>query len=121
MTYPSAVRRNVGLPPPLIRADRSEAIEVLPEALVRQSTGTGEGRAEARDSPVVRTSGQTFGRLHEYASAGADDVVFDWPTPADDETLWALAGPTREALRADTTDRAGSSRSTKEQPPSTRG
>jgi alkanesulfonate monooxygenase SsuD/methylene tetrahydromethanopterin reductase-like flavin-dependent oxidoreductase (luciferase family) len=97
---PSSVRRTVGLPPPLIRADRSQAVEVLVDALVRHGTGADDARAAAEDSPLVGPLDQVLDRLREYAAAGAEEVMFDWPSPSDDETLMALAGPMREALRA---------------------
>jgi alkanesulfonate monooxygenase SsuD/methylene tetrahydromethanopterin reductase-like flavin-dependent oxidoreductase (luciferase family) len=97
---PSSVRRTVGLPPPLIRADRSQAVEVLVDALVRHGTGADDARAAAEDSPLVGPLDQVLDRLREYAAAGAEEVMFDWPSPSDDETLVALAGPIREALKA---------------------
>lgn len=96
---PSSVRRTVGLPPPLIRADRSEAVEVLVDTLVHQGTGADDARAAAESSPLVGPSDQVLDRLREYAVAGAEEVMFDWPLPSDDQTLVALAGPITEALR----------------------
>jgi len=88
---------------------------------------TGSRTDELGDEVMEGRARTSVGRLDdphglgEYASAGAEEVVFDWPTPADDETLLALAGPIRDALQAHTTDRVGSSLSTKEQHSSTRG
>lgn len=101
---PSSVRRTVGLPPPLIRARRGEAVEVLTEALVHQGSVHDDAHAAAEGSPFVGPGEQILDRLREYSAAGADEVMFDWPTPSDDETLLALAGPIREALEAQGVD-----------------
>jgi len=96
---PSSVRRTVGLPPPLIRARRVDAIAALTELLVHQGSGPREALTAAEDSPLVGTVEQVAARLRAYVHAGATEVVFDWPTPSDEETLLALAGPVRRALR----------------------
>lgn len=95
---PAEVRRSVGLPPPLIRADRREAVGTLAEALTRHGLERAEAMAAAESSPLVGPPEQITERLRAYAAAGAEEVMFDWPTPSDDETLQALAGPVREAL-----------------------
>ncbi|MFV2062848.1 MAG: LLM class flavin-dependent oxidoreductase, partial [Chloroflexota bacterium] len=97
---PAEVRRTVGLPPPLIRAKRSEAIGVLTETLVHQGSDPDIARAAAQESAFVGPPERIVERLREYSAAGADEVIFDWPTPSDDETLSALAGPIRAALSA---------------------
>jgi alkanesulfonate monooxygenase SsuD/methylene tetrahydromethanopterin reductase-like flavin-dependent oxidoreductase (luciferase family) len=95
---PSSVSRTVGLPPPLIRPQRESAVPVLTELLVRHGLPRGDATAAAEGSPLVGTAEQVTGRLLEYADAGAEEVIFDWPTPSDEATLEALAGPVREGL-----------------------
>lgn len=97
---PADVGRTVGLPPPLIRADRSEAVETLAQSLVRHGTDAGVALAAAQASPLVGPLEQVTERLREYVVAGVQEVMFDWPTPSDEETLEALAGPIRGALDA---------------------
>ncbi len=88
---PSAVRRTVGLPPPLIRRDRDVAVAALADLLGHHGLGRDEAAAAAEASPMVGTAAQIEGRLREYRDAGAEEAIFDWPTPADRETLLALA------------------------------
>jgi alkanesulfonate monooxygenase SsuD/methylene tetrahydromethanopterin reductase-like flavin-dependent oxidoreductase (luciferase family) len=95
---PAAVRRTVGLPPPLIRGSRAHAVDALAALLVRHGLPARDARDAADASPLVGTVEQIAGRLREYRSAGATEVMFDWPLPSDDETLEALAGPVRAQL-----------------------
>jgi alkanesulfonate monooxygenase SsuD/methylene tetrahydromethanopterin reductase-like flavin-dependent oxidoreductase (luciferase family) len=97
---PGSVRRTVGLPPPLVRARRSDAVAVLAGLLERHGLPGADARAAAESSPLVGTVDAVAARLREYRAAGAVEVMFDWPLPSDDETLVALAGPVREALAA---------------------
>lgn len=95
---PASVHRTVGLPPPLIRSRRSDAVAALAGLLEEHGLPPAEAHAAADGSALVGTAEQVAARLREYAAAGAREVVFDWPTPSDDETLEALAGPVRELL-----------------------
>lgn len=95
---PTAIRRSVGLPPPLVRRQRGAAVEALTDALVRQGSTPGEAREAAAGSALVGSAEDVLERLRAYAAAGAEEVIFDWPTPSDEETLQALAGPIRTAL-----------------------
>ena len=96
---PDEVFRTVGVPPPLIRESRAEAVEVLAGTLVRHGMPSGEARTAAAGSEVVGPPGQVAEALARYAGAGAAQVVFDWPPPFDGETLDALAVLRRELGR----------------------
>jgi alkanesulfonate monooxygenase SsuD/methylene tetrahydromethanopterin reductase-like flavin-dependent oxidoreductase (luciferase family) len=95
---PATVRRTVGLPPPLIRDRRSDAVDALGAALVRHGLPVSDARAAAEASPLAGSVEQVAERLHQYQAAGATEVMFDWPLPSDDQTLEALAGPVRGLL-----------------------
>lgn len=96
---PTSVDRTVGLPPPLIRPRREAAVTALAESLARHGLPGADARAAADGSALVGTLEQVTDHLLEYARAGAREVIFDWPTPPDEATLEALAGPVRETLR----------------------
>jgi alkanesulfonate monooxygenase SsuD/methylene tetrahydromethanopterin reductase-like flavin-dependent oxidoreductase (luciferase family) len=99
---PASVHRTVGLTPPLIRDDRRDAVEELSSRLERHGLAPEAARAASQGSPLVGSSEQVASHLRAYQAAGAHEVVFDWPAPADEATLAALAGPVRAALaRAD--------------------
>ena len=93
---PDDIVRTVGLAPPVIRSTAAEAVEVSVDVLVRHGMPTPDARVAAADSPSVGTSDQVAAHLIRYADAGAREVVFDWPTPYDTETLDALAILRRE-------------------------
>jgi alkanesulfonate monooxygenase SsuD/methylene tetrahydromethanopterin reductase-like flavin-dependent oxidoreductase (luciferase family) len=95
---PGAVVRTVGLPPPLIRTDRANAVSVLAGLLERHGLDRDGADAAAMASPVVGPVDAVAATLAAYRAAGASEVIFDWPLPADEETLEALAGPVRDAL-----------------------
>jgi alkanesulfonate monooxygenase SsuD/methylene tetrahydromethanopterin reductase-like flavin-dependent oxidoreductase (luciferase family) len=95
---PATLRRTVGLPPPLIRGDRAEAVVVLADLLARHGVPTADARSSAEASPLAGTVEQVAAQLREYQAAGADEVMFDWPMPSDEQTLLALAGPVRRLL-----------------------
>jgi alkanesulfonate monooxygenase SsuD/methylene tetrahydromethanopterin reductase-like flavin-dependent oxidoreductase (luciferase family) len=95
---PGRVRRTVGLPPPLIRARRDDAVQVLAGLLARNGLPPGAAREAAAASPLVGTVDAVAAHLRRYRQAGASEALFDWPAPSDDETLVALAGPVRERL-----------------------
>ena len=96
---PRQVARTVGLPPPLIRETREDAVEAL-AGLLRGQGSDGDSAAEAASaSPLVGSVDEVAARLRAYHEAGAQQVIFDWPTPTDRETLETLAGPVRDALR----------------------
>jgi alkanesulfonate monooxygenase SsuD/methylene tetrahydromethanopterin reductase-like flavin-dependent oxidoreductase (luciferase family) len=95
---PSAIERTVGLPPPLIRVDRTQAVRLLADRLVRHGLGETDAAAAAEGSALVGSVRDVAMTLARYAEAGASEVIFDWPSPADDDTLVALAGPVRDAL-----------------------
>jgi alkanesulfonate monooxygenase SsuD/methylene tetrahydromethanopterin reductase-like flavin-dependent oxidoreductase (luciferase family) len=97
---PASVRRTVGLPPPLIRGDRDEAVRTLADQLARHGLGSAAARDASMASPFVGSAEQVTMQLQAYADAGAQEVIFDWPSPADEATLVALAGPIRDALAA---------------------
>ena len=96
---PRQVRRTVGLPPPLIREDRDEAIAVLASLLEGQGLDERAAAGAAAGSALAGSVADVVARLRAYHAAGAQEVVFDWPTPTDRPTLEALAGPVRDALR----------------------
>jgi alkanesulfonate monooxygenase SsuD/methylene tetrahydromethanopterin reductase-like flavin-dependent oxidoreductase (luciferase family) len=95
---PSSIERTVGLPPPLIRPDRSEAARLLAMRLVRHGLDEADAEAAAGGSALVGSVEEVAATLARYIDAGASEVIFDWPSPADDDTLVALAGPVRDAL-----------------------
>lgn len=95
---PGSIHRTVGLPPPLVRPRRADAVAALAALLERHGLSGSEAHTAADGSALVGTAEQVATRLREYSAAGAREVVFDWPTPSDDETLLALAGPVRELL-----------------------
>ena len=88
---PSNIFRTVGLPPPLVRETRSEAVDTLTATLVGHGMPLEEARTTVAASGVVGPLGQVAETLARYADAGAAQVVFDWPPPFDVETLEALA------------------------------
>jgi hypothetical protein len=95
---PASLRRTVGLPPPLIRTDRAAAVAEQTERLARHGLSPDAARAASEASPFVGTVDGVAAALVAYADAGAGEVIFDWPAPADAETLEALAGPVRATL-----------------------
>lgn len=97
---PTSIERTVGLPPPLIRPTRKAAVAALADLLERHGLRAGEALAAAEGSALVGSAGQVAERLLEYARAGAREAIFDWPTPPDEATLEALAGPVRDTLRS---------------------
>ena len=103
---PGAVVRTVGLPPPCIRSDRAEAARSLAGALVRHGLGEREAGEAAAGSAFVGTVDEIVEALAAYAEAGASEVIFDWPLPADEPTLVALAGPVRDGLGRRLEDRS---------------
>jgi alkanesulfonate monooxygenase SsuD/methylene tetrahydromethanopterin reductase-like flavin-dependent oxidoreductase (luciferase family) len=94
---PGTLRRTVGLPPPLVRRDRAEAVAILTDHLVRHAIPVADARNSAEASPLVGTVEQVAAELRNYQAAGADEVMFDWPPQSDEQTLVALAGPIRSA------------------------
>jgi alkanesulfonate monooxygenase SsuD/methylene tetrahydromethanopterin reductase-like flavin-dependent oxidoreductase (luciferase family) len=104
---PGSVVRTVGLPPPCIRPRRSDAGAALVRALVRHGLAEPEAIEAAAGSRFVGTVEDVVDALAAYAGAGASEVMFDWPLPADEETLVALAGPVRERLDRELRGRSG--------------
>jgi alkanesulfonate monooxygenase SsuD/methylene tetrahydromethanopterin reductase-like flavin-dependent oxidoreductase (luciferase family) len=88
---PATIRRTVGLPPPCLRPTRSAAIDALAAMLRRSGLEPADARAVAESDPFAGPASAVLGRLGEYAAAGADEAIFDLPTPVDDETLEGLA------------------------------
>jgi len=95
---PAEIERTVGLPPPLIRATREEAVETLADILERHAVDHAAARRAAEASPFADTLDAVIARLRAYREAGASALMFDFPPPYDRETLEALAGPVRSAL-----------------------
>ncbi|MDE0171511.1 MAG: LLM class flavin-dependent oxidoreductase [bacterium] len=93
---PSEIFRTVGLPPPLVRESRSEAVDKLTATLVGHGMPPEQARMTAAGSEVVGPLGQVAEALARYADAGVAQAVFDWPPPFDEETLDALAILRRE-------------------------
>jgi len=96
---PGSIERTVGLPPPCIRASRDEAVEALTAILERHASSRAAAHAAAA-SPFADTAASVAARLRDYRAAGASAVIFDWPSPHDQPTLDALAGPIRAELDA---------------------
>jgi alkanesulfonate monooxygenase SsuD/methylene tetrahydromethanopterin reductase-like flavin-dependent oxidoreductase (luciferase family) len=97
---PHTIERTVGLPPPCIRGSRDEAVEALAAILERHAESPAAARRAAAASPFADTSAKVSATLLEYRAAGASAVIFDWPSPHDQATLDALAGPIRADLDA---------------------
>lgn len=95
---PASVHRTVGLPPPLIREDRDEAVAALADRLIRHGLAPDAARTASETSPLVGSIEQVVAHLRSYEVAGAREIIFDWPSPADEATLQALAGPVRAGL-----------------------
>jgi alkanesulfonate monooxygenase SsuD/methylene tetrahydromethanopterin reductase-like flavin-dependent oxidoreductase (luciferase family) len=95
---PASLRRTVGLPPPLVRDDRVEAVTHLADRLMRHGLGAEAARAASETSPLVGTVEDVVAILLAYEEAGAWEVIFDWPPQGDEVTLAALAGPVRAGL-----------------------
>jgi alkanesulfonate monooxygenase SsuD/methylene tetrahydromethanopterin reductase-like flavin-dependent oxidoreductase (luciferase family) len=88
---PGDIRRTVGAAPIRIRDSREAAVANLAEALVANGLTPADARAAAEDSPLVGDERQVAASLAAYATAGADEVIADWPAPFDLETLERLA------------------------------
>ena len=88
---PSEIFRTVGLPPPMVRENRSEAVDKLAATLIGHGMPPEEAGITVAESEVVGPLGQVAEALARYADAGVAQVVFDWPPPFDEETLDALA------------------------------
>ena len=71
---------------------------LLAERLVRHGLDEAAAAAAAGESALVGSVQDVAMALARYVEAGASEVIFDWPSPADEDTLIALAGPVREAL-----------------------
>ena len=95
---PASIHHTVGLPPPLIREDRDEAVAEHAGRLVRHGLAPDAARAASQMSPLVGSVRDMTALLLSYQAAGAREVIFDWPPPADEVTLAGLAGPVREAI-----------------------
>jgi alkanesulfonate monooxygenase SsuD/methylene tetrahydromethanopterin reductase-like flavin-dependent oxidoreductase (luciferase family) len=95
---PASIERTVGLPPPLIRATRDEALDALTDILERHAPDRDAARRAAEASPFAAPVETVIGELRRYREAGANAVMFDFPPPYDRTTLEALAGPVRAAL-----------------------
>lgn len=92
---PAAIRRTVGLPPPHLRATREAAIASLTAILEHNGYASDEAIATATDDPFCATADIVVERLEGYRAAGAEEVIFDWPSPFDVETLERLAAALR--------------------------
>ncbi len=88
---PREIRRTAGLPPASIRRTREEAVEALAVRLRANGLDADEALATAAASPLAGTPEDAALALRAYASAGAEEVVVDWPAPSDEATLDALA------------------------------
>lgn len=88
---PGAIRRTAGLPPASIRATREAAVDALADRLVHNGFPRAEASATAGSSSLVGTPGRVAEALAAYRSAGAEEVIIDWPAPFDDATLDGLA------------------------------
>jgi alkanesulfonate monooxygenase SsuD/methylene tetrahydromethanopterin reductase-like flavin-dependent oxidoreductase (luciferase family) len=99
---PTAVVRTVGLPPPLIRDTAAEAAAALVAIFTRHGMPAALAREQAQASAMVGPADRVAAELAAYHRAGADGVIFDWPSPFDPETLAALAGPVRQLVDTDT-------------------
>ena len=97
---PSAIERTVGLPPPLIRSNRAEAVDALALILGRHATDPSAARHAAQASPFADSVETVAALLRGYRDAGASAVMFDLPATYDVLTLEALAGPVRAAVDA---------------------
>jgi alkanesulfonate monooxygenase SsuD/methylene tetrahydromethanopterin reductase-like flavin-dependent oxidoreductase (luciferase family) len=97
---PRSIERTVGLPPPLIRASRDEAVDALTGVLERHAPDLDAARRGASASPFAAAPDAVIEELRRYRVAGASAVMFDLPAPFDSETIEALAGPVRAAVDA---------------------
>jgi alkanesulfonate monooxygenase SsuD/methylene tetrahydromethanopterin reductase-like flavin-dependent oxidoreductase (luciferase family) len=95
---PERIERTVGLPPPLIRSTREDAVDALASILERHAVDGTAARRAAQGSPFAAPVDAVTAELREYRDAGASAVMFDLPSPYDPATLEALAGPVRAAL-----------------------
>jgi F420-dependent oxidoreductase-like protein len=95
---PAEIRRTVGLPPPLIRSDRAEAVSQLASIFAQQGMKAEDARENAETSRLVGRADEVAAYLAEHRESGAEEVIFDWPAPFDTQTLQALAGPVRKLL-----------------------
>jgi len=94
---PAAIRRTVGVPPIHIRATTDGARRSLAAILERNGIGRDEAVATAADDRFAGSLDDVLRALREYAAAGAEEVISDWPAPFDDETLARLAGALAQA------------------------
>jgi alkanesulfonate monooxygenase SsuD/methylene tetrahydromethanopterin reductase-like flavin-dependent oxidoreductase (luciferase family) len=95
---PTSIERTVGLPPPLIRDSREEAVDALADILERHAIDAAAARRAAAASPFAGPMGAVVDELRRFREAGASAVMFDLPAPYDRQTLEALAGPVRASL-----------------------
>jgi len=95
---PGEIERTVGLPPPLIRSTRADAVDALATILERHAVDGSAARRAADSSPFAAPLDAVVAALRQYREAGASAVMFDLPSPYDQATLEALAGPVRAAL-----------------------
>lgn len=97
---PAQIERTVGLPPPLIRGSREEAVDALAAILERHAIDGAAARMAASASPFAGPMDVVTDELRRYRDAGASAVMFDLPAPSDRPTMEALAGPVRAALES---------------------
>jgi alkanesulfonate monooxygenase SsuD/methylene tetrahydromethanopterin reductase-like flavin-dependent oxidoreductase (luciferase family) len=95
---PASIRRTVGIPPVMIRASRSAAVDALTATLGRYGGGEAQARGWAESSPLADTAAVVAAHLRGWRAAGAEEVVVDQPSPLDDETMERLAGFAREGV-----------------------
>jgi alkanesulfonate monooxygenase SsuD/methylene tetrahydromethanopterin reductase-like flavin-dependent oxidoreductase (luciferase family) len=97
---PGNIERTVGLPPPLIRGSREQAVDALTDILERHAVDRAAAQRAAEASPFADTPEAVIAMLSAYRAAGASAVMFDFPPPYDRQTLDALVGPVRTGLAA---------------------
>lgn len=96
---PTAIRRTVGQPPPMVRPTTAEARRELAAILVRHGMAPGAARDSADANPYAGPVSAIRDRLAAIADAGASLAVFDWMAPYDGATLEALAGVAEDLVR----------------------
>jgi alkanesulfonate monooxygenase SsuD/methylene tetrahydromethanopterin reductase-like flavin-dependent oxidoreductase (luciferase family) len=92
---PRAIRRTVGAAPARIRTTRDQAVASLAATLVANGLSSAEANETAAASPLVGTSADVAAALAAWGTAGAAEVIIDWPAPFDRETLEGLSALSR--------------------------
>jgi len=96
---PAAIRRTAGVAMLHIRDTHAEAKASLTAVLVRNAVPAEEAQGIAEGDPLAGTLPDVLATLRTWAAAGAEELIVDWPSPFDLESLERLAADRASGTR----------------------